>query len=484
MTDQDKLSQKKPIRKESFASPELPVVCIQGLGFVGAAMSAAVANAFDNINASAFYNVIGVDLPTVEGLKRIRSINAGRLPFACNDNKLIGALKKAHIRGNLCATADAAAYALADIVVVDINLDINIADKKPCIEWADFKAAIRTLGKHIQPGCLIIIESTVPPGTCEKIVIPELSKSLSGRKMSIDSVYIAHSYERVMPGNNYYDSIVNYWRVYAGYTPDAADMCRVFLSKIINTRDYPLTRLKSLTSSEMGKILENSFRAINIAFIEEWGRFAEEVGVDLFEVLEAIRFRPTHKNIRQPGFGVGGYCLPKDPLLGLLSAREIYNLNDLEFPFCSLATSVNRKMPLATLEKIREVFDGKLSGKKILLLGVSYLEGIGDTRFSPSQVFVEKARESGAYVNWHDPLVDSWSELSEESGGEISDFSDADAVVFAVGHKEYKDLDINNLLNGSKPLIVDANNVLSRKQRKEIKSTGCRLLSIGRGKEH
>ena len=118
-----------------------------------------------------------------------------------------------------------------------------------------------------------------------------------------------------MPGKNYFDSIVNYWRVYAGIDDESAKKCEKFLKKIINTKDYPLTRLSDTTSSETAKVLENSYRAANIAFIEEWGRFAEDIGIDIFEIIESIRMRPTHSNIRQPGFGVGGYCLTKDPIL-------------------------------------------------------------------------------------------------------------------------------------------------------------------------
>jgi nucleotide sugar dehydrogenase len=463
-------------------TPEIdrPIVCIQGLGFVGAPMAAAVANACDPAG-SPFFNVIGVDLPTSEGMARIDSINRGELPFRSADPKLSLAMGKVHSLVNLIATFDPEVYSLAETVVVDINFDITFDSVAPSLAIDSFRAAIKTLGEFMQPGCLVIIETTIPPGTCEKVVIPELSKSLDKRGLSIDSIHIAHSYERVMPGKNYYDSIVNFWRVYSGNTPAASKACEAFLSKIINTKDYPLTCLSSLTASEVGKILENSYRAVNIAFIEEWGRFAEQIGIDLYEVIEAIRVRPTHSNIRQPGFGVGGYCLPKDPLLGLLSAKELYHMDDLEFPFCSLATNINRRMPLTTLEKIREAFDGELSGKKIVLLGVSYLEDVGDTRFSPSQVFVEKARELGAHVKWHDPLVDFWPELSEKPVEVFPSLEDADAVVFAVGHKEYKELDFNNCLNGAKPLIVDANNVLSKEQRVDIGSNGCRFISIGRG---
>ena len=127
-----------------------------------------------------------------------------------------------------------------------------------------------------------------------------------------------------MPGKNYLDSIINYWRVFAGINDISADKCAEFLSKIINVKKYPLTRLSNTNESETGKLLENSYRAVNIAFIEEWGRFAEDIGLDLFNIIDAIKMRPSHNNIMQPGFGVGGYCLTKDPRFADLSVKQIF----------------------------------------------------------------------------------------------------------------------------------------------------------------
>ena len=144
-----------------------------------------------------------------------------------------------------------------------------------------------------------------------------------------------------MPGKDYFNSIINYWRVYSGINDESADRCRDFLETVISTNEYPLTRLKKTTASEISKVLENSYRATTIAFMEEWGRFAEAVDVDLFEVVDAIRMRPTHSNMRQPGFGVGGYCLTKDPYFAMLASRELFNRNDLEFPFSTMAVRLN-----------------------------------------------------------------------------------------------------------------------------------------------
>ncbi|NJK95425.1 MAG: nucleotide sugar dehydrogenase, partial [Bacteroidales bacterium] len=384
----------------------MQTIVIQGLGFVGAAMAVATASATD-ADKKPLFNVIGVDLNNSAGLDRINKLNKGLFPFETSDISIIEQTKISVLRGNLSATTNNSIYKEADIVLVSVNLDITHSETdKPSINLEPFKNAILTIGNCIKEETLIIVETTVPPGTCEKIVKPIIHECLKSRKLNPEKVYIAHSYERVMPGAEYLNSIINYWRVYSGTTIKAAQKCETFLSHIINTKDYPLIRLESTTASETAKVLENSYRAVNIAFIEEWGRFAEEVGFDLFSVIDAIRKRPTHSNIRQPGFGVGGYCLTKDPLFAKIAAKELFNINGLDFPFSTQAVDVNKKMPLVSLDKLLYYFDGSLTGIKILLMGVSYREDIGDTRFSPSELFYKFAKQKGADIVLHDPLVD------------------------------------------------------------------------------
>ncbi len=456
-----------------------PVVCIQGLGFVGFAMAVAVADAREP-DGSPCFNVVGIDLPTAEGNEKVRTINEGRMPLVSADRDLEAAFLRTVQTGNLVASTDPAAYRLAAVSVVDIHLDVEQEDGAPKVRLDGFRAAIRTLGEHMQPGSLVIVETTVPPGCCEKVVAPTLVEALERRDLPAESILVAHSYERVMPGREYFRSIVNFPRVYSGLTGEAADRCEAFLRKVINVADHPLTRLQSTTASEIGKVLENSYRAVNIAFIEEWGRFAEAVGVDLFEVLEAIRVRPTHNNIRQPGFGVGGYCLTKDPLLGQIGARDLFALPDLGFPFSARAVKLNSAMPLVSLDKIRGRLH-TLAGKTILLLGVSYRQDVSDTRYSPSETFVRHAEREGARVICHDPLVREWTELDRRLPSELPSPEGCDGIVFAVPHRQYCDLDLARWLGKARPVVLDANNVLSRSQRETLQRLGCPLTSIGRG---
>lgn len=455
-------------------------VVIQGLGFVGSAMAVAVSNSV-NDSADYLFNVIGVDLPSTEGRKRINSINEGKFPFVTNDKTLNDKLQKSIERGNLIATSDNNVYSKADIVLVSINCDLINENDQNKIALSSFKNSIKKIANNIMEEALVIIESTVPPGTCEKIVYPAFEDAFNKRKLNINKLFLAHSYERVMPGNKYLDSIINYWRVYSGINDSSADRCESFLSKIINVKDYPLTRVSSTTASETGKLLENSYRAVNIAFIEEWGRFAEQAGFDLYEVIDAIRMRPTHTNIRQPGFGVGGYCLTKDPLFAKIAAKDILGLNGHDFPFSSQAVQINNEMPLVTLNMLKGYFQGNLKWKKILLMGVTYRQDVGDTRFSPSEIFVKEARSLGVEVSAYDPLIEHWEEVDLDIESVLPNSANFDAIVFAVPHKEFTEINLNEWIAKNNILLFDSNNVLTKTQVLAIKDNNLSYLSIGRG---
>jgi nucleotide sugar dehydrogenase len=463
----------------TIRAPQRPLVCVQGLGFVGSAMAIAVASACEPDGTPCF-DVAGVELATPDGEAKVQAINAGRVPVATTDEKLPAALAAAHRRGNLFATTDESVYESASVAIVDVPLDVTHTNDGPAVAFDGFSAAIRTLGRRLPVGSLVIVETTVPPGTCERVVLPELAEALAERALPPDAVLVAHSYERVMPGDGYFDSIVNFWRNYAGHTPEAAEACEAFLSRVVNVDEFPLTRLHSTTACETAKVLENTYRATTIALMEEWGRFAESVGIDLFEVISTIRRRPTHSNMRQPGFGVGGYCLTKDPLLGAVAARQLFGL-DIDFPFATLAVETNRRMPLVSLQMLDALLGGGLADKNILLLGVSYRQDVADTRFSPSEIFVREAVDRGASVVCHDPLVTAWPELDVPVANELPPVDRFDAVVFAVPHREYREMDVEHWLNSTRPVVLDANDVLSPAQHGMLRGLGCAVASVGRG---
>ncbi len=456
----------------------MKTVCVQGLGFVGSAMAIAVALATDK-EGRAKYNVIGVDLNNKVGKNRVDAIGRGEFPFNTSDQNLISSMQKVFKQGNLKATTDPKVYNDADIVVVDIQLDIPYLDNQPSFEFDGFKSAIQTLGRYIKSGVLVLVETTVPPGTCEKIVIPTLYSELEDRSIDPNSVYVAHSYERVMPGKDYLASITDYWRVFSGYTKKAGDMCEDFLTNVVNIDDFPLTRLSSTTASETAKVMENTYRAVNIAFIDEWTKYAESIGIDLFEVVNAIKSRPTHSNIRFPGLGVGGYCLTKDPTFAPASAKQLFGKN-LTFPFSQMAVRVNHDMPLHTVSRLKSLMNDSINGKKLLICGVSYRQDVGDTRYSPSEILVNELVAQKANITCHDPYVTYWDELDITLPVKLPDSKFFDAVIFAVPHQQYCNLDLVSWCSKD-TLVLDANWVFNNKQRELARGNGIRVESVGRG---
>jgi nucleotide sugar dehydrogenase len=330
---------------------------------------------------------------------------------------------------------------------------------------APFESAGRTIAEHGPSDTLVIVETTVPPGTCRNVVKPIFDETFEKRGLPKE-YRLGHSFERVMPGPDYVDSIRNFYRVYAGIDEESADATRDFLETIIYTDEYPLTRLGSTTASEMTKVLENSYRAMNIAFVQEWTEFAEEIGVDLYEVIEAIRKRPTHQNLMFPGLGVGGYCLTKDPLLASW-ARSAHDENETDhrLPQSERAVEINDRMPRHTFEQIRQAFEGDLENRTVLLLGVSYRKDVGDTRFTPVEYLYDLLRDEGAEVRVHDPFVEFWEERDREVPQEFDAVLDdgVDAVVFSTPHSFYaNNADLQRRLHGcsSRILVHDAWGVL------------------------
>ena len=458
------------------------VVCVQGLGFVGAAMAAATAIASDE-EGNPLYDVIGVDLNTKAGLSRVEAINNGRFPFETTDEELTAAVKQGFVQGNLSATTDADVYSKADVILIDVHFDIAFQAANPRLDFAAFTAALQTVARHMRPDALVIVETTVPPGTCELVAIPTISEILEERGLDSSKLMLAHAYERVMPGKNYLDSVTNFWRVYAGASEEAANACEEFLSSVINTAEFPLTRLSSTTASETAKVLENTYRAVNIAFMAEWTDFAEAVGLDLFEIVSAIQIRPTHANIRFPGLGIGGYCLTKDPTFTPAASKDLFGL-DLDFPFSELAVTQSAQMPLHAVRRLRNGLGGNFSGKRVLLCGVSYRSDVADTRYSPSEALYIQLVKEGAEVHLHDPLVTRWEEVSLDISAELPPFKDFDAVVFAVPHRQYQELNLLDYIeNPETTYVLDAFMVFSSSQRKALQAKGIRIHAIGVGEQ-
>jgi nucleotide sugar dehydrogenase len=463
--------------------PGKSVVLVQGLGFVGSVMSLVVANA---INGD--YAVIGVDQDTETGRGTVDSLNAGIFPVVADDSKIKTYFDTAIKQGNFYATVDTTAYAAADIIIVDINLDVHKTGNEDYalidynVNLVPFTSAIKTIGAYCKPDVLVLIETTVPPGTCLNIVTPTLKAALEERGLPSDKIHIGHSYERVMPGPNYIDSIQSFYRVYSGIDDVSANAVEAFLKTIIRTDEYPLTRLGNTNATEMAKVLENSYRAMNIAFVVEWSRMAEEAEVDLYEVVHAIRQRPTHSNLMFPGIGVGGYCLTKDPLLASWARTNLLGGSG-KLEQSEIAVSINDQMPRYAAEFLGRRYVDGIEGKKVLLLGVSYRGDVGDTRFSPVEPFYRCLLQAGSHISAHDPYVSSWPETGIRPFTDISDaFNEQpDIVVISTGHHLYQEETTIDLLLSRDPLwVYDTIGLLSAVQIKKFQEKHV-VIVLGRG---
>jgi UDP-N-acetyl-D-glucosamine dehydrogenase len=293
------------------------IVVVMGVGFVGAVMAGVVADAVDAASGASPYFVIGMQRPSVRSFWKIPYLNQGRSPVEAEDPEVAPLIERCvKEKQTLVATFTYEALTLADVVVVDVQCDYfketlgNVRQGH-----ADIKAleeSLKIIGEKIPPECMVLIETTVPPGTTEYVAYPIIKKAFEARGLKDADPCLAHSFERVMPGRDYVASIKDFWRVCSGINAVAREKVVGFLSQVLNVDKFPLTVLDRPIESETCKIVENSYRATLLAFLDEWSLFAERNGVDLTKVVDAIKIRPTHSNIIFPGPGIGGYCLPKD----------------------------------------------------------------------------------------------------------------------------------------------------------------------------
>jgi len=492
------------------------IVVVMGVGFVGAVMAAIVADCEDEQgNPSKF--VIGCQRPSTRSYWKIPLLNSGVSPVKAEDpevDKMIGRCVKD--KKTLIATYSSDCLKLADCVVVDVQCDYAKSELgNMCSGEADMaalEATMRTIGEHIPPECLVLIETTVAPGTTEFVAWPILKKSFRARGIEATPL-LAHSFERVMPGRDYVSSIRDFWRVCSGCDEEARKRVETFLREVLNTEEFPLTVMDRPIESETTKIVENSYRATILAYLNEWSLFAERNGVDLIKVIKAIKMRPTHSNIIFPGPGIGGYCLPKDGGLGYWAYRHILGFEDGDsvFKMTPQAIDINDTRSLHVAELTRDALRNMgryIAGADVLVCGASYRQDVGDTRYSGSEVVVRKLTEMGAEIRVHDPYVEHWYELEMQDtypapGHSWSRFfrnqdhltdievqsdlpgalKDAEAVVLAVPHEPYLNLDPKQVHDwaGGPLAIVDCFGILTDDQIRRFFELGCEVKALGRG---
>ena len=492
------------------------IVVVMGVGFVGAVMAGVVADSVDSQKGNPNKFVIGMQRPSTRSYWKIPYINRGIAPVEAEDPEVAPLIERCvKEKKTLIATFTHEALSLADVVVVDVQCDYykeTFGDvRQGHADIAALEASLKIIGEKIKPGCLVLIETTVPPGTTEYVAYPIMKKAFGKRGLTDVEPLLAHSFERVMPGRNYVASVRDFWRVCSGINATARERVREFLSDILNVEQYPLTVLDRPIESETCKIVENSYRAAILAFLDEWSVFAERNGVDLIKVIEAIKIRPTHSNMIFPGPGIGGYCLPKDGGLGVWAYHTLMGFEDDVFKITPAAIDINDTRALRVPQQVRDALRnmGKIvAASKIVLLGASYREGVGDTRYSGSEIIVRKLTEMGAEIAVHDPYVKHWWELEKQDTYPAPDHSMkqffrnqekldetrvhadfaaalkyADAVIFAVRHKAYLDLNPDDVvkMTGRPVAIMDCFGVLDDKKIRRYFELGCEVKGLGRG---
>ena len=490
------------------------IVVVMGLGFVGVVMAAIVADTEDKNGKSSKF-VIGCQRPSKRSYWKIPILNKGLSPVKSEDPEVDELINRCVLdKKTLYSTYNSDCLKLADVVIVDVQCDFkknSLGDMKTGeTDMAALEATIKTIGEKIPPDCLTLIETTVAPGTTEFVAWPILKKSFKRRGIKKIPV-LAHSFERVMPGKHYVSSIRDFWRVCSGCNKEARDRVEKFLHEILNTEEFPLTIMDRPIESETTKIVENSYRATILAFVNEWSLFAERNGVDITKVIKAIKMRPTHSNIMFPGPGIGGYCLPKDGGLGYWAYRHILGFEDGDslFKFSTQAINTNDTRGLHVAELTRDGFRNMakyIAGSDVLLCGASYRQDVGDTRYSGSEMVVRRLTEMGADVYVHDPYVEHWYEFEDQDlNGDNSlkkyfhnqeklsklrvqkhlkeALRNMEAVIFAVPHKEYMNLSPDDIVEwaGQPLVVVDCFGILSDEKIKRYFELGCEVKGLGRG---
>jgi len=496
------------------------IVVVMGVGFVGAVMAAIVADTEHKAGRSKGKPskfVIGCQRPSTRSYWKIPLLNRGQSPVKAEDPAVDPMIERCvKQKKTLTATYNSDCLKLADVVVVDVQCDYTKHDlgnmRTGEAEMTALEATMRTIGQKVPSKCLVLIETTVAPGTTEFVAWPIMKKAFAARGIR-SAPLLAHSFERVMPGKEYVSSIRDFWRVCSGCNSAARRRVVRFLKQVLNTQDYPLTVMDRPIESETTKIVENSYRATILAFLNEWSLFAERNGVDLIKVIRAIRVRPTHSNIIFPGPGIGGYCLPKDGGLGYWAYKHILGFEDQDdvFKITPEAIDTNDTRGLHAAELTRDALRNMgryIAGADVLVCGASYRQDVGDTRYSGSEMVTRKLTEMGAEMRVHDPYVEHWYELEKQDVYPSPEHSwrrffrnqeglkdirvrkdlaaalkGAEAVIFAVPHAPYLDVDPDDVVKwaGGPLAVIDCFGILTDEKIRRYFELGCEVKALGRG---
>jgi UDP-N-acetyl-D-mannosaminuronic acid dehydrogenase len=424
-------------------------LAVIGLGYVGLPVAAAF--------AEAGFEVLGVELDP----QKVAKINTGRSPIEGREPGLAELLERAAGSGRLRAVTGYAELAGRDIALICVETPVDDLHRP---HYMALRNALEGLGRVMQPGTLVIIESTTSPGTLQKVAGPVLEES-SGLKLN-EGFFLGNCPERVMPGK-LLANLRRVSRVVGGMTAETAETMAALYRHIVQA-DLDLA---DCVTAELVKTAENAYRDVQIAFANEVALISEAAGGDVWKVRALVNKSPG-RQMHLPGAGVGGHCIPKDPWLLAYPAQE----RETPLRLIPAARQVNDAMPLhmaARLEELLHALGRPLAKSKILVMGYTYLEDSDDTRNSPSEALVRRLQERNAAVVIHDPYIPAYQ------GDVYAMASGCDAAVLMVKHQVYAALELSRLKTALRTaLLVDGRGFFRLEQ---ARAAGLGYWGVGQG---
>lgn len=427
-------------------------IVVVGMGYVGIPVAA--------LFAKAGCETVGLDIVK----EKVASLNRGEYPLEGVEPGMPELVKEVTESGGFRASADPSVCRNADGIFFCVQTPVDEVSHEP--HYKALKAACRSVGENLTKGTVVVVESTISPGTMRDMVQPTLEEA-SGLKAGKD-FYLVHCPERVMPGRLLYN-LDNYVRVLGGVDRESAEKA-LELYRLILKVEIDLT---DMLTAEIVKTTENAYRDTQIAFANQIALLCETMGADVFEVRTLVNKCPF-RDMHIPGAGVGGHCIPKDPWL------LAYAVRPEKAEMIEVSRRINDSMPVHTAQLALEGLKAigvRVEGARAGVLGASYLPDSDDTRLSPTVPLLSVLEESGVQVKVHDPYVkvldgrEIFSDLSKVVEG-------ADVLIAMAAHKDYFDLDWDGIGKVmAHPLVVDGRNLLSKE---EAEASGFRYVGLGK----
>ncbi|MCA9405578.1 MAG: nucleotide sugar dehydrogenase [Candidatus Omnitrophica bacterium] len=415
-------------------------IAVIGLGYVGLPLAVKF--------AKAGYSVFGVDKDT----DRVEKIQK-KVTYILDVPKeeLASVVNKKRLQ----ATTDFQVLQDMDVMIICVPTPLK---RKYTPDVTYILSAVRTIAKYMKKDSLIILESTTYPGTTEEMILPELTKK--GHALDKD-FFLSFSPERIDPGNKKYD-VTRIPKVVGGLTPKSGALTKSLYEKVIKQ----IHLVSSAKAAEMTKLLENSFRIINIGWINEVALMCHHMGIDVWEVIKAADTKPFGFMPFYPGLGVGGHCIPDDPLYLYWKARH----HGFSSKYIKLSADTNSAMPAYAIERLKDVLKTKnktLKNARILIIGATYKKDVKDLRKSPSLTLIELLQNKKVKVDYHDPII-PYLEIGTIHQKSVpltpANIKKYDCVVIAVDHTK---VNFNMIYNNAK-LIFDIKNIYEKKPHKKV----------------